>query len=82
MDTELDRVRRLKSCGKTAPWKRRGDDLPGGPYEARFGDNWRHEIRLKLSRGEYGVINVTDLMDHVIHHGNIMFRDTPFQDTW
>lgn len=70
---EIDRVLRLKTCGKKKPWSDRGEGLEGGPHEARHGDRWKAEMKLKLWRGE-GHTCVTDLMDHVIREGNKMFE--------
>ena len=39
-------------------------------------------MKERLGRGSDPVCNVTDLMDHVIEQGNILFEDTPFKDTW
>ena len=80
MHAEIDRVRRLKTCGKTQPWPSRGEGLEGGPYQAKFGDRWEEEMKQKLCRN--GHICVTDLMKHVIREGNIMFQGTPFEDNW
>ena len=77
---EIDRVLRLKTCGKSQPWPSRGQGLEGGPYEAKFGVRWKEEIKQKLRRT--GHICVTDLMKHVIREGNIMFQGTPFEDNW
>ena len=77
---EIDRVLRLKTCGKRAPWPDRGDGLEGGPYQARWGDDWKMEMYNKLLRDGY--MCVTDLMDHVIREGNKLFEDTPHANTW
>ena len=82
VQAEIDRVRRLPTCGKRKPWPDRGEGLPGGPWQARYGDNWCQEIEAKLGRGDSAVMCVTRLMDHVIHHGNRLFADTEFKRTW
>ena len=82
VQAEIDRVLRLKTCGKKHPWPDRGEGLEGGPWEARYGDNWRQEIRAKLGRGENAVMCVTKLMEHAIHHDNMLFADTEFKNSW
>ena len=47
------------------------------PYEARYGDEWRH----KMPRS-FGVTSVKVLVDHVIDEGNRLFADTRFANTW
>ena len=54
----------------------------GGPYEARFGSNWRQEVENTIGKGPNAVICVTKLMQHAIDEGNRMFADTPYRYTW
>ena len=77
---EIDRVLRLKTCGKAPPWRSRGEGLEGGPYEAKFGDRWETEMRDKLRRT--GSICVIELMEHVIRWGTIMYADTIYAHNW
>lgn len=81
---EVRRVANLKTTGTTRSqyWKDAGTDLPGGAYEARYGDTWRQEVVERLGRGGAALCNVTDLMDHTIAQGNALFADTPYADTW
>ena len=81
---EVRRVHTLKTTGTTrsAHWKDAGDGLAGGPYEAKFGRDWKMHVRSKIESGPNAVCNVTDLMDHAIEEGNRLFANTPFKDTW
>ena len=79
---EIDRVKRLAGTGIRGVWKLTGEELEGGSYEARYGADWKKEIRKVLAKTTSGYMCVTDLMDHVIHHGNEMFADTPYKDNW
>ena len=84
VNAEVRRVANLKTTGtsRSPYWKDAGAGLPGGPYEARYGDTWREEVKERLGKGSDPVCNVTDLMDHVIEQGNILFADTPYHDSW
>ena len=84
VQAEIRRVSNLKTTGTTRSkyWKDVGEGLPGGPYEARYGDTWRQEVVERLGKGGDAVCNVCDLMDHTIAQGNLMFADTPFADSW
>ena len=56
--------------------------MSGGPYQARYGNNWREEVVERLGRDSDAVRSVTDLIDHTIEEGNRVFSDTPFADCW
>ena len=81
---EVNRVNNLKTTGTASSkyWKRRGEGLPGGAYQAKFGRNWKIKVKEQLGKGSNAVCNVTDLMDHAISEGNRLFRDTPYANTW
>ena len=82
MYAEIDRVARLKATGISGIWKASPEGLEGGAYQARWPDTWERKLKEKLARGEYALCNVTDLMDHVIKWGNLLFADTPYANTW
>ena len=84
VQAEIQRVKNLKTTGtsRSVYWKDAGEGLPGGPYEARYGPRWREEVVERVGKGSNAVCNVTDLMDHVIEQGNMLFADTPFHDCW
>lgn len=39
-------------------------------------------MKAALAKGDHGICCVTDLMDHAIDHGNELFEDTEFKDSW
>jgi hypothetical protein len=84
VQAEVMRVAALKTTGtpRSKFWKQAGKQLPGGPYEAKFGSSWRKEVVAKLGRGNSAICNVTDLQDHAIQCGNELFANTPFKNTW
>jgi len=43
---------------------------------------WEWKVREVIARGSAPSVSVTDMMDHIIHEGNRLFRDTPYKDTW
>jgi hypothetical protein len=55
-------------------------------WESRGGmPEWVFQLKLKLSKsGDHGaaVTCVTDMFDHMIHHGNKRMEDTPYGNTW
>jgi hypothetical protein len=67
-------------------------DLPGGRYQARRivqdggdyaqGDGWRDEVVERLGKGEHALVDVNRMIDHTIDQGNILFKGTPYEDTW
>ena len=79
---ELNRVRCLPNTGIKGVWKEAGIGLEGGPYEARWGDQWKEKIHARIRKGKNGAINVTELMTHVVVEGNRLFADTPYKDNW
>ena len=81
---EVKRVSELKTTGtsRSAHWKDAGRGLPGGPYQAKYGDNWSDEVKKKIGSGQDAVCNVTDLMDHAIAEGNRLFKHTPYEEDW
>ena len=80
--TEINRVRCLTNTDIKDTWKDTGLGLEGGPYEAKWGDQWKENIRIKLKKGQTGAICVTELMDHVVAEGNRLFADTPYKNNW
>ena len=80
--SEVLRVHMLECTGKSGIWKDAGDLRDGGAYKARYGDDWQIRVKEKLGKGSSAIVCVTDIMDHVVQQGNIMFRDTPFANTW
>ena len=81
---EVQRVRNLKTTGTTRSvhWKDAGEGLEGGPYEARYGDDWREEVIERIGKGNNAVCSVVAMMEHIINEGNRLFEDTPYKDTW
>ena len=81
---EVNRVNNLKSTGTSCSkyWKRRGADLPGGAYQAKYGRNWKVKVKEQLGKGSNAVCSVADLMDHAISEGNRLFKHTPYERTW
>ena len=81
---EVERVTSLKTTGtsRSKYWKDLGEGLEGGPYQARFGSNWRQEVENAIGKGPNAVICVTKLMQHAIDEGNRVFADTPYRYTW
>ena len=79
---EVLRVHMLDRTGKSGIWKDAGDLRDGGAYKARYGDDWEIHVKEKLGKGSSAIVCVTEIMDHVVQQGNIMFRDTPFANTW
>ena len=77
---EVDRVKRLKNTGKSGIYKLAGNDLDGGPLEAKFGREWKDVVRGRIKSA--GIMCVTELMDHVIKWGNHAFKDTSYKDNW
>ena len=79
---EVKRVSELKTTGtsRSQHWKDAGVGLTGGPYEAKYGNNWREMVKRKIGSGQDAVCNVTDLMAHAIEYGNKLFEHTPYFD--
>ena len=63
-------------------WKDAGKDLPGGAYQAKYGDRWREEVSAKLGKGSNALCCVTKLMAHTVSEGNRIFKGTEFEDNW
>ena len=81
---EVDRVNKLKTTGtkQSVHWKRRGEGLRGGAWQAKYGRAWKQKVIEKLGKGSNAVCNVTALMDHAIREGNRLFRNTPYRNSW
>ena len=81
---EVNRVNNLKTTGTPGSryWKRRGEGLSGGAYQAKYGRDWKMKVKEQLGKGNNAVCNVTDLMDHAIAEGNRLFKNTPYEKTW
>lgn len=82
MYAEIDRVARLKNTGVKGRWKLAGKDLEGGAYQAKYPDTWKMHLKKSLASGANAIVCVTELMNHVVHYGNILFADTIYKDTW
>ena len=78
---EVRRVENLKTTGTSSSqyWKDLGEDLDGGPYQARYGANWRQEVEKAIGKGGNAVICVTKLIQHAIDEGDRMFARTPYR---
>ena len=79
---ELGRKSRLKlqkdPKARKSCWHAHAEfDGPGGPYESRWGDNWKDHLPKSFSD-----VCITLIMDHVISEGNRLFADTPFAKNW
>ena len=74
----------LKTTGTQSSryWKKRGEGLPGGAYQAKYGRLWKRKVKEQIGKGSNTVCNVTDLMDHAINEGTLLFRGTPYERTW
>ena len=82
VQVELNRVRCLRHTGFRGKWKDAGIGLEGRAYQAKYGDEWKKIIRETLGRRNNKVLNVTEIMDHVVVEGNRLFQDTPYKDNW
>lgn len=82
VQVELNRVRCLPHTGFRGKWKDAGIGLEGRAYQAKYGDEWKEIIRETLGRRNNKVLNVTEIMDHVVVEGNRLFQDTPYKDNW
>ena len=72
---EVRRVKELKTTGTNSSvhWKDAGEGLEGGPYQAKFGDDWKQAVEDKIGRGPNAVCCVTKLMDHAVAEGRRLF---------
>ena len=52
-------------------------DLSGGPYQSRFGDNWKDHIIKGFTE-----VCIIVIMDHLVSEGNLLFADNPFSGIW
>ena len=70
VEAEIDRVKRLKCTGVSGIW---GPGKAG--YKERYGERWEEEIAKVLSSSEH-VINVTEIMKHVVEESNKVYAGT------
>ena len=77
---DMGRISRLKRQkdpkARKSYWYDHADfDEPGGPYQSRWGDNWKDHLPKSFTD-----VCITLIMDHVISEGNCLFADTPFAE--
>ena len=85
VQAEVRRVGALKTTGTNSSlhWKDAGEGLPGGAYQAKYGDGWRQAVSDKLGKGRSKALcYVTRLMKHAIQEGNRIFKGTEFENNW
>jgi hypothetical protein len=52
------------------------------PYEKRYGDNWREEIKKVSRSGLTRIVCVTELIEHIDTHTKNAYKGTPFADNY
>jgi hypothetical protein len=82
---EMQRPKTMKSYinakGKGGVWNVKDKEHgKTNPYRARYGDDhWEEKVNEQVNKT---LCNVTDLIDHAIDQGNLMFADTKYKDNW
>ena len=77
-------VEAMTATSGTSPFPKTFDWVTGNdnPYEARYGENWREEMKKYSRSGLTRFKCVTDLVEHMDRETKKCFKDTPFADTY
>ena len=68
---------------KSGEWKKhdKGDVNDGGRFRSRYGDEWLKYAKEETQKRLH-VVDVRDMMKHMVDEGNKAFAGTPYADTW